>query len=94
MDPLKQKFYTISSALKDEVKAMTKEHGDKIVDKVTIEQLIGGMRSVRSMIYDTSSLDPEDGITFRGYNIPQLRELIQKYLKITYSRRWKNKHLT
>ena len=78
MDPLKQKFYTISSALKDEVKAMTKEHGDKIVDKVTIEQLIGGMRSVKSMIYDTSSLDPEDGITFRGYNIPQLRELLPK----------------
>jgi citrate synthase len=78
MDPLKQKFFNISSTLRDEVKAMSKEHGDKVVDKMTVEQLIGGMRSVKAMIYDTSSLDPEEGITFRGYNIPTLRDKLPK----------------
>ncbi|MCE2790020.1 MAG: citrate (Si)-synthase, eukaryotic [Saprospiraceae bacterium] len=78
MDPLKEKFYKKSSALKAEIKAIVKEHGEKKVDEVSVEQLIGGMRSVRSMIWDTSSLDPEEGIRFRGYNIPQLRELLPR----------------
>lgn len=78
MDPLKEKFYKKSAALKAEIKALVKEHGDMKVDEVTVEQLIGGMRSVKSMIWDTSSLDPEEGIRFRGYNIPQLRELLPR----------------
>jgi citrate synthase len=78
MDPLKEKFYQKSVALKADIKSIVKEHGDKIVDQVTVEQLIGGMRSVKSMIWDTSSLDPEEGIRFRGYNIPQLRELLPR----------------
>ncbi|MFZ1751526.1 MAG: citrate (Si)-synthase [Saprospiraceae bacterium] len=78
MDPLKEKFYTKSVDLKAEIKNIVKDHGDKIVDQVTVDQLIGGMRSVKSMIWDTSSLDPVEGIRFRGYNIPQLRELLPK----------------
>lgn len=78
MDELKQKFYQKSAALKAEIKDILKDHGNKKVDEVTIDQLIGGMRSVKSMIWDTSSLDPEEGIRFRGYNIPQLRELLPR----------------
>ncbi|MBK9737297.1 MAG: citrate (Si)-synthase, eukaryotic [Saprospiraceae bacterium] len=78
MDPLKEKFFEKSASLKADIKTILKDHGDKKIDEVTIEQLIGGMRSVRSMIWDTSSLDPEEGIRFRGYNIPQLRELLPR----------------
>lgn len=78
MDKLKQKFYEKSVALKADLKNLLKDHGEMQVDTVSIDQLIGGMRSVRSMIWDTSSLDPEEGIRFRGYNIPQLRELLPK----------------
>lgn len=78
MNSLKQKFYEMSSSLKGDIKSILKEHGSKKVDEVTVDQLIGGMRSVKSMIWDTSSLDPEEGIRFRGYNIPQLRELLPK----------------
>lgn len=78
MDKLKQKFYEKSVALKADLKTLLKYHGEMQVDTVSIDQLIGGMRSVRSMIWDTSSLDPEEGIRFRGYNIPQLRELLPK----------------
>ena len=55
MDPLKEKFYQKSASLKAEIKNIVKDHGETIVDKVTVEQLIGGMRSVKSMIWDTSS---------------------------------------
>jgi citrate synthase len=78
MDPLKEKFYKISTSLKADIKALAKEHDATKVDEVTVGQLIGGMRGVKSMLWDTSSLDPEEGIRFRGYNIPQLRELLPK----------------
>jgi citrate synthase len=78
MDPLKEKFYQKSTALKAELKTILKDHGEKKLDEVTVDQMIGGMRSVKSMIWDTSSLDPEEGIRFRGYNIPQLRELLPR----------------
>lgn len=76
MDLLKEKFYQKSQVVRAELRGMLKDHGDKKVDEVTVDQLIGGMRSVKSMLWDTSSLDPEEGIRFRGYNIPQLRELL------------------
>ena len=76
MDLLKEKFYQKSQVVRAELREMLKDHGDKKVDEVTVDQLIGGMRSVKSMLWDTSSLDPEEGIRFRGYNIPQLRELL------------------
>lgn len=76
MDLLKEKFYQKSQVVRADLRGMLKEHGDKKVDEVTVDQLIGGMRSVKSMLWDTSSLDPEEGIRFRGYNIPQLRELL------------------
>ena len=78
MDLLKERFYQKSQSVKTQIKEILKEHGTKKVDEVTVEQLIGGMRSVKSMIWDTSSLDPEEGIRFRGYNIPQLRELLPR----------------
>ena len=51
----------------------------KIVDKVTIDQLIGGARSIKSMLWDTSLLDPVEGIRFRGYSIPELQETLPSF---------------
>jgi citrate synthase len=74
MDTLKQLFFEKSQALGKEVKDLLKEHGDTIVDDVRIEQMYGGMRDITSMIWETSLLDAEEGIRFRGYSIPELRE--------------------
>lgn len=78
MDPLKQKFHEKSSALAKELKAMLKEKGSLKVDEVTLKQVFGGMRGVKSMVWETSQLDAIEGIRFRGYSIPQLRELLPK----------------
>jgi len=74
MNPLKQKFFEKSSALKADMRAYLKEKGDTVVDKVTLSQVFGGMRGVKSMIWETSQLDAVEGIRFRGYSIPELRE--------------------
>ncbi len=78
MDPLKQKFFEKSQLLRTEIKSLLKEHGDKVVGEVTLRQVFGGMRGVKSMIWETSELDAVEGIRFRGYSIPELREALPK----------------
>ncbi|MFM2395194.1 MAG: hypothetical protein RLZZ546_3177 [Bacteroidota bacterium] len=78
MDMLKQLFFEKSIKAKAEIKDILKNHGDIKADEVTIEQIIGGSRGIKTMIWDTSSLDANVGITFRDYNIPQLRDLLPK----------------
>lgn len=78
MDHLKKKFSDKALALKSELKTVLKENGDVIVDNVKLAQVFGGMRGVKSMIWETSQLDPMEGIRFRGYTIPELREKLPK----------------
>ncbi|MEM9917234.1 MAG: citrate (Si)-synthase [Bacteroidota bacterium] len=79
MDPLKQKFQEKSAILKSEIKSLLKEHGSRKVDEVALKQVFGGMRGVKSMIWETSQLDPIEGIRFRGYSIPEIREKLPKF---------------
>ena len=76
MDNLKEKFRIKASAVAKEVKALVKEHGAKKADEVSLKQIFGGMRGVKSMIWETSNLDAVEGIRFRGYSIPELRKLL------------------
>ena len=78
MDPLKQLFQEKSSALKTEIKALSKEFGDRKIDEVTLQQMLGGARGVKMMLWETSSLDPQKGISFRGHSIPDLQEVLPK----------------
>ncbi|NND35350.1 MAG: citrate (Si)-synthase [Saprospiraceae bacterium] len=78
MDQLKQKFGEKSATLKSELRALIKSNGQELVDQVSVAQMFGGMRGVKSMIWETSNLDPIEGIKFRGYSIPDLREHLPK----------------
>ncbi len=78
MDPLKLKFKEKAEALFHETRALLKEHSAKKVDEVTIKQMYGGMRGVKSMVWETSQLDAQEGIRFRGYSIPELKKLLPK----------------
>ena len=77
-DPLKNKFREKALSLATETRAKLKEFGGMKVDEVTLKQVFGGMRGVKSMIWETSQLDPNDGIRFRGYSIPELKEKLPK----------------
>jgi citrate synthase len=76
MNALKQKFYEKSLALKSDIKELLRSNGDKIIDKVSLSQVYGGARSIKMMVWETSALDPIDGIRFRGYSIPELKQLL------------------
>lgn len=61
-----------------EVKDLLKNHGDKKVDEVTLAQVYMGMRGVTGLVTETSLLDANEGIRFRGYSIPELRQRLPK----------------
>jgi citrate synthase len=75
---LKEKFASTLGPMRDRVKTMVKEHGDTKISEVTVAQAYGGMRGVKCMVTETSALDPVEGIRFRGFNIPELREKLPK----------------
>jgi len=76
--PLKEKLAQKIPELRDEIKALVKEHGDKVISEATVRQAYGGMRGIKSMVWETSLLDPMEGIRFRGYTIPEAREKLPK----------------
>merc|ERR550514_736740 len=76
---LKERLIEIMPAQQQALKKMKTEHGHKIVDKVTIDQLIGGARSIKCMLWETSLLDATEGIRFRGYSIPELQEKLPTF---------------
>lgn len=57
---------------------LLKEFGDVVVDKVTISQVIGGMRGIKALVTDISYLDPFEGIRYRGYTLPEVFEQLPK----------------
>jgi citrate synthase len=60
------------------VKTLLAEHGDTKVDEVTISQIYGGMRNIKSLVTDISYVDPSEGIRLRGYTIDELFEKLPK----------------
>lgn len=78
MEYIKNRFYEKTSKCIAEYNKLKKEHGDKVIAEVTIGQVMTGMKGVPSLITDTSKLDPNEGIRFRGYSIPELRKQLPR----------------
>ncbi|KAI6230463.1 putative citrate synthase, mitochondrial [Aphelenchoides fujianensis] len=57
-----------------EVVEFRKQHGGDVIQKITVDMVYGGMRSMKGMVTETSVLDPDEGIRFRGYSIPECQE--------------------
>ncbi len=78
MSNLKQKLSQKIKEHRPRTHKLMKEHGDVFVDEVTIAKLIGGMRSLKSLVTDISYLDPQEGIRYRGYTLPEVFERLPK----------------
>jgi len=73
---LRQRITQLIPEKQAEIKQLVKDHGDKVMGTCTVAQAVGGMRSVKSMVWETSLLDSMEGIRFRGYTIPELQKLL------------------
>jgi citrate synthase len=78
MGIIKEKFKAKADVVGAEMKEMLKEHGDKKIGEVTLAQVYQGMRGITGLVTETSLLDAQDGIRFRGYSIPDLQEKLPK----------------
>ncbi|HKJ38672.1 MAG TPA: citrate (Si)-synthase [Anaerolineales bacterium] len=63
---------------RERITALAKEHGDVKVADVTVGQVVGGMRSIKSLLTDISFVDPAEGIRFRGMSIPETLKKLPK----------------
>ncbi len=78
MGKIKDKFKEKADQLSAEIKDILKEHGNKPIGEVTLSQVYQGMRGITGLVSETSLLDAQDGIRFRGYSIPELQEKLPK----------------
>jgi citrate synthase len=77
-DSLKAKLSSRSAALKKEIEGLLAAHGNTSLGEVTLSQAYGGMRDIKCMVTETSSVDPQEGIRYRGMTIPELQEKLPK----------------
>jgi citrate synthase len=75
---LKEKISEKLPDWQNRVTKIVKEHGDRVVDQVTIKQVYGGMRGAKVLVTDISYVDPNEGIRYRGFTIPELMSLLPK----------------
>jgi citrate synthase len=69
MPTLKERLYDKIVPHRARTAELLKHHRDVVIDTVTIGQCIGGARDVKCLVTDISSLDPQEGIRFRGKTI-------------------------
>nr|AHB50491.1 citrate synthase [Mayetiola destructor] len=65
-------------AEQENVKAFRKSHGATKVGEVTVDMMYGGMRGIKGLVCETSVLDPDEGIRFRGLSIPECQKVLPK----------------
>lgn len=78
MGIIKDRFKAKADIANVEIKALLKEHGTKKIGEVTLSQIYQGMRGITGLVTETSLLDAQEGIRFRGYTIPELQEKLPK----------------
>jgi citrate synthase len=78
MEVLKERFKDKAEQVSAEIKDILKEHGNKKIGEVTLAQIYQGMRGMTGLVTETSLLDANEGIRFRGYSIPELQTRLPK----------------
>jgi citrate synthase len=78
MEKLKTLFKAKADQAALEIKDLIKDHGTKKIGEVQLAQIYQGMRGITGMVYETSLLDAQEGIRFRGFTIPELQEKLPK----------------
>lgn len=78
MGIMKDRFKAKADASAKEIKEILKEHGSKKIGEVQLSQVYQGMRGITGLVTETSLLDAQSGIRFRGYSIPELQKKLPK----------------
>ncbi|CAK7229624.1 citrate synthase [Sporothrix curviconia] len=63
---------------KRELLKKVKANGSKVIGDLKVEQTLGGMRSLKAMLWEASVVDPEEGIRFHGRTIKDCQRELPK----------------
>jgi citrate synthase len=74
----KERFKTKADEVAAEIRELLKDHGNDKIGEVTLAQIYQGMRGITGLVTETSLLDAQEGIRFRGYSIPELQQRLPK----------------
>lgn len=75
---LKERVREQMPELQRRVKTLAKDHGKVQIATVDIGMVIGGMKELPCMFYPASALDPQEGIRFRNFTIPDMQQQLPK----------------
>ncbi len=75
---LKEKISAQLPTQRERYRSLAKDHAEVVVANVTVGQVVGGMRGVKSLLTDISFVDPGEGIRFRGMTIPEVLTALPK----------------
>jgi citrate synthase len=78
MGVIKDRFKKKADETAAEIKTLLKDHGNDKIGEVTLSQIYQGMRGMTGLVTETSLLDAQEGIRFRGYTIPELQQKLTK----------------
>jgi citrate synthase len=78
MGYIKDLFKVKADEQNKEIKSILEQHGNLKIEDVTLAQVYQGMRGITGLVTETSLLDANEGIRFRGFSIPELRESLPK----------------
>lgn len=53
---------------------MKKEHSKLVLENATVGTVIGGMRGLTGLLYESSKLCPVSGITYRGKDLYEIKD--------------------
>jgi citrate synthase len=65
---------SVIASRQKEVAAFKKEHSNTVIGEVTIGAVMGGMRGLPGMHYETSKLDAQEGIAYRGHSLREVQK--------------------
>ncbi|RDA88440.1 hypothetical protein CP532_5632 [Ophiocordyceps camponoti-leonardi (nom. inval.)] len=66
---LKTTLASLIPAKRELLAEFKKSYGEKVIADVKVNNVLGGMRGLRSLLWEGSVLDPEEGIRFHGRTI-------------------------
>ena len=78
MPKLKEKLKEKIEQQRPRTLRLMKDFGDVVIDQATVAKMLGGMRGLKCLVTDISYLDPQEGIRYRGYTLPEVFEKLPR----------------
>lgn len=75
---LQSKIQALAELKTPQVIRLRKELADKPIGEVTIGACIGGARGIKCLLSETSLLDPDEGIRYRGLTLDECNDILPK----------------